>query len=114
MMLFEAPLDARGVHGDRSFALLDVEGRALTQRDAPLLATIGTRLAGERLELELGGLDHMALEGAAFRETRRAIVWGRARGAAPSRLPRSRRAWTSFLAGTAASRAPECCESATP
>lgn len=81
MSLAEAPLGERGVRGDRSFALLDPGGRALTQRDAPRLATIGAQLAGERLKLELGGLDQLALEVAAFRDARRAIVWGRVLGA---------------------------------
>ncbi len=77
MPLGEATLDARGVSGDRSFALIGADGRALTQRDAPLLATIGAHLSAARLALALGGIEELELERGVFRAPRSAFVWGR-------------------------------------
>lgn len=45
-----------GVDGDRRFAFVAPDGRALTQREQPLLATVRPDLDGDALHLDLGGL----------------------------------------------------------
>ena len=49
----------------------------LTQREQPLLATIGARLDDGVLKLDLGGLQELTLGAADFTEPVEADVWGR-------------------------------------
>jgi uncharacterized protein len=49
LALDEARLDARGIVHDRSFMVVDVEGRFMTQREYPRLCLIATRLDGDLL-----------------------------------------------------------------
>jgi uncharacterized protein len=75
LALDEATLGPRGLEGDRRFAFVDDEGRALTQRDVSSLATISPALDGEALRLDLGGLGQLAVSASSFTESCRVNVW---------------------------------------
>ena len=81
-----AEVEPLGLAGDRRYAVVDEAGRALTQRDHPLLSTVRPTLAGDTLALDLGGL--ATLEISRFSERASIDVWGkRIPGlAAPERL----------------------------
>lgn len=77
-----------GLENDRRFAFVAEDGRALTQRDQPLLATISPALDARAIRLDLGGLLQLTLAFSDFAETVSVDVWGnqvRAR-AAPEKL----------------------------
>jgi uncharacterized protein YcbX len=70
------PLDRFGLSHDRSFMVVDEGGRGLTQREHPALATVETRIDGERLHLSAPGGKALALPVAAPTAPRREIrVW---------------------------------------
>ena len=50
----EASLGPLGLEHDRRFAFLGTDGRAVTQRDQPLLATVRPTLDENVLRLDLG------------------------------------------------------------
>jgi hypothetical protein len=75
LSLAEAEVEAFGLADDRRYVILADSGRALTQRDLPIMATIRPALSGKGLRLDLGGLDH--LEAGAFSSDCVADVWGR-------------------------------------
>lgn len=54
--LDEAMLGPLGLEHDRRYAFVQADGRALTQRDQPLLATIRPQIQAGALRLDFGGL----------------------------------------------------------
>lgn len=72
----EALLGPLGLEQDRRFALLGADGRAVTQRDQPLLATIEPTLEKNALRLDFGGLAAAVIAFDDFRESSRVDVWG--------------------------------------
>jgi uncharacterized protein YcbX len=64
-----------GLAGDRRYAVVDETGRALTQRDHPLLATVRPTLLDDNLRLDLGGL--ATLEIGRFSDSASIDVWGK-------------------------------------
>lgn len=52
----EASLGPLGLEHDRRFAFIDADGRALTQRDLPLLASVQPQFHAQGLRLDFGGL----------------------------------------------------------
>jgi uncharacterized protein YcbX len=75
--LDEATLDALGLEGDRRFAFVGDDGRALTQRDVSSLATISPRTDGAAIHLDLGGLAQFSVPLASFDQESSADVWGK-------------------------------------
>jgi uncharacterized protein YcbX len=73
----EATFGQLGVEHDRRFAFIDEHGRALTQREQPLLATVRPTLDGQKLELEFGGLFKVAIPLGGFAGSTDVDVWGR-------------------------------------
>ncbi len=59
--LDEAALGPLGLAQDRRFAFLGADGRTVTQRDQPLLATIRATVEGNALRLDFGGLTETAI-----------------------------------------------------
>lgn len=59
--LDRAEVDAFGFRGDRRWMVVDAEGGFLTQRTVPRLATIGVRLADDRLVLSATGRQPVAV-----------------------------------------------------
>jgi uncharacterized protein YcbX len=72
-----ALLGALGLERDRRFAFLGEDGCALTQRDAPLLATVRPELHENGLRLDLGGLAKLDLRSSEFSERVVVDVWGK-------------------------------------
>jgi hypothetical protein len=73
----EVTLGALGLEHDRRFAFATVDGRALTQRDQPLLATIAPSVGAGALRLDLGGLAQVEFPFEAFTEAALVDVWGK-------------------------------------
>lgn len=67
------PVDARGLALDRAWMVVDAAGRFLSQRTHPQMATIGTAITREHLELQCG-------------DRRVAVPLERARRPAPTRV----------------------------
>jgi uncharacterized protein YcbX len=86
--LDEAALGPLGLEHDRRFAFVDKNGRALTQREYPLLATVQPSLEADALHLDLGGLADLAIRSNEFPERVLVDVWGKriAGRAAPASL----------------------------
>ena len=86
--LESAALGPRGLEGDRRFAFVHADGRAVTQRDQPLLATITPVVEEETIRLDLGGLAELALGFEEFHQDTSVDVWGKriAGRAAPASL----------------------------
>jgi uncharacterized protein YcbX len=84
--LDSAEVEPLGLAGDRRYAVVDDAGRALTQRDHPVLATVRPTLSGDTLRLDLGGL--ATLEISRFSDCASIDVWGKRIPAlaAPERL----------------------------
>lgn len=76
LVLDEATLGPLGLEGDRRFAFVGDDGRALTQRDVSSLATVSPALEAEALRLDLGGLAQLAVSASSFTESCRVDVWG--------------------------------------
>lgn len=57
-----AAIDVLGFSGDRRLMLVDAEDRFLSQREAPLLATIEPHLDGPMLEVHVAGRESLHLE----------------------------------------------------
>ena len=74
--LDEAVVGPLGLEQDRRFAFLGADGRAVTQRDQPLLATIEPTLEENALRLDFGGLAATAIAFDDFRKSSRVDVWG--------------------------------------
>lgn len=53
--LREAALDEFGIEGDRRWCLMGADGRVITQRDCPVLATLDVTPSGQGLELRAAG-----------------------------------------------------------
>jgi uncharacterized protein YcbX len=94
----EIALGPLGLEHDRRFAFVQADGRALTQRDQPLLATIQPRLDGDTLHLDFGGLLHLALPLPEFSASASVDVWGKP--IAARALPQSRIAGAADYLGT--------------
>lgn len=75
--LDEVALGPLGLAHDRRFAFVDEAGRALTQRDQPLLATVRPALDAESLRLDFGGLLQLVIPLRAFVENTSVDVWGK-------------------------------------
>jgi uncharacterized protein YcbX len=75
--LADAALDRFGFENDRRFAFVAATGRALTQRDQPLLATVRPTLNDGALRLDLGGLAELALRERDFTEPLEVDVWSK-------------------------------------
>lgn len=73
----EAVLGPLGLEYDRRFAFVDAAGRAVTQRDQPLLATVRPALDAGALRLDFGGLLQIRVPFDAFTEGLTADVWGK-------------------------------------
>lgn len=84
----EAALGPLGLEHDRRFAFIGEDGRALTQREHPLLATVRPSLDIDALRLDLGGLSQLDLPLVEFVESALVDVWGKlvAARAAPEAL----------------------------
>lgn len=72
----EAALGPLGLEHDRRYAFVGPDGRAVTQRDQPLLATIRPTLGEGMLRLDFGGLAEAAIAFDDFTRTRLVDVWG--------------------------------------
>ena len=72
----EAVLGPLGLEQDRQFAFVDADGRAVTQRDQPLLATIQPLVQDHALRLDFGGLAQVVIDFGSFRKSSRVDVWG--------------------------------------
>ena len=72
----ETTLGPLGLAQDRRFAFVDDDGRALTQRDVSLFATVSPALDADALRLDLGGLTQLAVSRASFTERIGIDVWG--------------------------------------
>lgn len=72
----KAALGPLGLEQDRRFAFLGADGRAVTQRDQPLLATIDPTVEEDALRLDFGGLAATAIAFDDFRRSSRVDVWG--------------------------------------
>lgn len=70
-----AEVEPLGLAGDRRYVLIDESGRAITQRDHSVLATVRPLLHGDRLGLDLGGLASLAID--RFTEPVSVDVWGK-------------------------------------
>jgi uncharacterized protein len=77
LALQAATLDRFGFENDRRYAFVSPTGRALTQRDRPLLATVRPALDGATLRLDLGGLGELAFRERDFTEQVEVDVWGK-------------------------------------
>jgi uncharacterized protein len=75
--LHTATLDRFGITNDRRYAFVSPAGRALTQRDQPLLATVRPALDAGTLRLDLGGLEELAFHEREFAEPLEVDVWGK-------------------------------------
>lgn len=75
LALDEATLGPLGLEGDRRFAFVGDDGRALTQRDVSSLATVSPALEAGALRLDLGGLAQLAVSASSFTESCRVEVW---------------------------------------
>jgi uncharacterized protein len=84
----EAALGPLGLEHDRRFAFVHPDGRALTQRDQPLLATVRPELDEQALRLDFGGLLQLTVGLADFAESATVDVWSKrvAARAAPESL----------------------------
>lgn len=89
--LEQATLGTLGLEHDRRFAFIDADGRALTQRDLPLLATVQPEFNGNELRLDFGGL--FASVFTDFTEPVAVSVWSRH---APARATRREIAFDYF------------------
>jgi uncharacterized protein YcbX len=72
----QATLGPLGLEHDRRFAFVDADARAVTQRDQPLLATIGASLDEGVLRLDFGGLTDTAVPLDSFAAGTSVDVWG--------------------------------------
>ena len=70
-----AALGPLGLEHDRRFAFLQADGRALTQRDQPLLATIAPVVDDEALHLDFGGLARLTIPLHSFNQSTAVDVW---------------------------------------
>jgi uncharacterized protein YcbX len=88
LALEDAVLGPLGLEHDRRFAFVHPDGRALTQREQPLLATVRPELGERSLRLDFGGLLELVIPLQAFAESAAADVWGNriAARAAPQSL----------------------------
>jgi len=73
----DAALGPLGLEHDRRFAFVGDDGRALTQREQPLLATIRPELDEDRLRLDFGGLLQLDFSFPEFLESTSVEVWGK-------------------------------------
>ncbi|HEV3010293.1 MAG TPA: MOSC N-terminal beta barrel domain-containing protein [Burkholderiales bacterium] len=73
----DAAVGSLGLEQDRRFAFVGDDGRALTQRDQPLLATIESRFHEHALRLDFGGLLQLAFSFSEFIESTSIDVWGK-------------------------------------
>jgi uncharacterized protein YcbX len=76
LSLEDAVLGPLGLEHDRRFAFVHPDGRALTQREQPLLATVHPELDERSLRLDFGGLAQLVIPLQAFAESSTADVWG--------------------------------------
>ena len=74
--LDEATLGALGLDGDRRFAFVGDDGRALTQRDVSSLAALCPTSGPEALHLDLGGLAQLDVPFCEFAQSTGVDVWG--------------------------------------
>jgi uncharacterized protein YcbX len=72
----QATLGPLGLEHDRRFAFVGADGRAVTQRDQPLLATIAATLDEGVLRLDFGGLTETAIPLGSFTAGTSVDVWG--------------------------------------
>jgi len=72
----EAALGPLGLEQDRRFAFVGADGRAVTQRDQPLLATIQPAVEENALRLDFGGLEQARFMLSEFVEPMSIDVWG--------------------------------------
>jgi uncharacterized protein YcbX len=72
----EAALGPLGFEQDRRFAFVDADGRAVTQRDQPLLATIRPAVEDDALRLDFGGLAQVLIDFGSFKKSSQVDVWG--------------------------------------
>jgi len=77
LSLEHAALGPLGLEQDRGFAFVAADGRALTQRAQPLLATIAPSLHPHALHLDFGGLLQIAVSFAEFVQSTSVDVWGK-------------------------------------
>lgn len=73
--LQEAVIGARGIVGDRSFMLVNREGRFLSQREHARMALVEPRLVGDVLHLAAPGLEAIAIPVLATGLHREVSVW---------------------------------------
>lgn len=73
----QATVDARGFQYDRHFMLVDLQGRFVTQREVPMMATIATDLTEDMLLLSHSAMDEIrvALSSDQHAETRKVNIW---------------------------------------
>ena len=73
----QATVDTRGFQYDRHFMLVDLQGRFVTQREVPLMATIATDLIEDMLVLSHSGKDEIqvALISDPHARSRQVNIW---------------------------------------
>lgn len=77
LSLQEARIDPWGVRGDRRWALLGSDGRAVTQRDCPVLATVDVRPMRTGIRLGAPGSAELGVDRPSGRRDKERIrVWG--------------------------------------
>ena len=70
-----ARMTATGLEWDRRWMMVDGKGKFVTQRTHPLLATISTAVAGDRLELSAAGHPTLVVDPGSDGAARRVRVW---------------------------------------
>ena len=73
--LSEAAIGARGIVGDRSFMLVNGDGRFLSQREIPRMALVEPRLTDATLSLAAPGREALSIPMLTDGERRRVTVW---------------------------------------
>src|SRR5262245_38390398 len=70
-----APTDARGIGGDRSMMIVDINNEFLTQRELPRLALIEPVIRGDVATLRAPGMEELSFTPSNEGRTVQARVW---------------------------------------
>ena len=76
LVVEEAELGPRGLEHDRRWVVVGPDGVAVTQRDAPVMATVRPRLEGGRLVLSAPGVADVEVIADAAATRVQTSVWG--------------------------------------
>ena len=73
--LTRAAVETRGLQHDRRWLAVDLDGRFLTQREQPRLATIDVKVTGAGIALSADGYDEVEIKRPDGAGRRRVVVW---------------------------------------